>query len=920
MTMDESEANNTPPDDMPKMDSDRLYDDEETKLESDRSSDSPDCDPAVLAGASTTTPDRKTKNISPDDMQKLYNDGMDEDVGTILDGDRASDSSDYDATVLETPESAFPRSSDNGAGIELPKPESDSSDMPSKIGKFRITGLLGQGGMGCVYKAWHPDLDIPVAIKTIKPGNVSDLQFIDRLIREARLATKLSHPNVVRVYDVDHDNNVYYIVQEFVDGQDLYELIRSAPNGTIELSKALEIIVGITGALVEAEKHNVIHRDIKPSNILVSTEGIPKLADMGLAKQAQPVESDQANIHLTNSGASMGSPAYMAPEQVTDAKSVDIRADIYALGVTFYHMATGVLPFAGRSTQEVMMKALHETAIGAASINPELPGSVAVIIDKMMEKDVEKRYQSPTAVLQDLEEITRPRAKSKLLLAAVYVLAITLIAALSLLFLKPQKSVTSYSEIERELAGGNFDGALALLVEQLDKNRNNEDLLYALGLCYLQKNQQSELASTVSALDALPNGQEMARHLQTMTHLYNNDFDSALRLIQEALPSAQHKLPFLQSRGIALQRQGKITEAKESFNSALQEASFFTFQKLSVVDHLARLFVNEGKVDQAKNLYTQAIDKDPEASITPDIGTNYAVTLMKAGDTQTASDFVDKMLSLNPKDEMTLYLKKQLSENSAEAQASKIQATMEMIDDVNQNIGQRSDRVDRWTSSPLILTFLKLENRSTQAGRLGVEDLWIDHMIDIVRAHNNFPIVDRESLDHILRELKLNASDLGSTEAQLKIGSLLPASILVKGSFVDAGLNLMMNLQLVDVQTSEIIGIAKNQVDNGDRQELIAGISVKLNQLLRSNFRVSAKITAGDDGVFEINVGKYHGLQEGKALNIYPPQDRPSARLLARKKPVAKAKVVDLDKFAAVVEITENTAPIVPDMLVLVAE
>ena len=262
---------------------------------------------------------------------------------------------------------------------EKPYPEYPATErlkIPAKLGKFHITGELGSGGMGVVYQGHHPDLDIPIAIKTIKRDLSKHPSFIVRFFREARLATKLNHPNVVRIYDVEQADDICFIVQEFVDGEDLQKILNAADNNRLAPNTALNIVIKITKALVEAEKFNIVHRDIKPGNILITRDGVPKLTDLGLAKQYLSNESGEPQkTALTRSISSFGSPAYMAPEQVVDAKNVDIRADIYSLGATFYHIVTGEIHFTGLAQDhiEFQLSGLAE------KINQQLPKLSATV-------------------------------------------------------------------------------------------------------------------------------------------------------------------------------------------------------------------------------------------------------------------------------------------------------------------------------------------------------------------------------------------------------------------------------------------------------------------------------------------------------------------------------------------------------------
>src|SRR5579862_668958 len=210
--------------------------------------------------------------------------------------------------------------------------EKDAPSFPN----LEIVELIGQGGMGVVYKAIQKNLNRTVALKVLSPKCSDDPEFLSRFGREAQALAQLSHPNIVAIYDTGVHDRVPYLVMECVEGRSLRALLESK---VITLAQVLDLIPQICDALQYAHSRGVIHRDIKPENILVDASGRVKIADYGLAKLAKAEDS-----RLTKSGFVMGTPHYMAPEQVENSSQVDHRADIYSLGVIFYEMLTGELP------------------------------------------------------------------------------------------------------------------------------------------------------------------------------------------------------------------------------------------------------------------------------------------------------------------------------------------------------------------------------------------------------------------------------------------------------------------------------------------------------------------------------------------------------------------------------------------------
>lgn len=275
-----------------------------------------------------------------------------------------------------------------------------------QVGKYTIKRKLGSGAMGEVWLAHNPDLDVEVAVKTLPTHLVlKEPGFVERFSKEARTAARINHTNVVHVYDCGIDDDVHYIVMEYVDGGNVREL-QEKINGPMELKQALDIVTAVTEALCEAATYNIIHRDIKPENIMLDKRGTPKLADLGLAK----IIDNADETGMTGTGVAVGTPKYIAPEQVQDAKNVDARADIYSLGATFYHLVTGEIPFEGSTSFEMMLKHVEEQMPNPREKVPELPEDVCAVIYKMTEKSPESRYQTAEELLVDLKALRQRHA------------------------------------------------------------------------------------------------------------------------------------------------------------------------------------------------------------------------------------------------------------------------------------------------------------------------------------------------------------------------------------------------------------------------------------------------------------------------------------------------------------------------------
>jgi len=266
------------------------------------------------------------------------------------------------------------------------------------IGRCRTIRELGRGGVGTVYLATHQTLQIEVALKVLSPSlSMDNPGLAERFIREAQLAARIRHPNVIAVMDAAHDEatGLYYIVMEYVGGGSLSWHLR---NGPLPEAKALAIVTGIAHALVIAEENRIVHRDIKPDNIMLDLRGTAKLADLGLAKHA--IDS---RTSLTLGGSFMGTPAYMSPEQARDAKVADTRDDIYSLGASFYECLTGEPPFQGETPYNIMSELLTKPSPNPRALRPDISLSADLICRKMMAKTRDLRYADARALLQDLQ-------------------------------------------------------------------------------------------------------------------------------------------------------------------------------------------------------------------------------------------------------------------------------------------------------------------------------------------------------------------------------------------------------------------------------------------------------------------------------------------------------------------------------------
>lgn len=280
-----------------------------------------------------------------------------------------------------------------------PPTESQPQEAGTTFGDFRIEGAIGEGNMGEVYRATQLSLNRPVALKLLPEEYAENETLVERFLREAQSLAELDHANIVRVLATGKDSDRHYAALEFVDGRPLQDWI--AELGSLPIGDVIHIGLVCAAALQHSHDRKIVHRDIKPSNILLTKNGQCKIADFGLVKMVE------ADLSMTGSGDGLGTPEYMAPEQTYDARNVDHRVDIYSLGIMLYVLATGELPFKGKSIVEFVGAKQRGNYKSVRSLNPKTPERFDLILQKMLQAEPDRRYASCQDVIRDLASIGR---------------------------------------------------------------------------------------------------------------------------------------------------------------------------------------------------------------------------------------------------------------------------------------------------------------------------------------------------------------------------------------------------------------------------------------------------------------------------------------------------------------------------------
>jgi serine/threonine protein kinase len=287
------------------------------------------------------------------------------------------------------------------------RPDAEPGAVPPSLAchpRYRILELLGRGGMGSVFKAEHTVMGRVVALKVLHPHLVANPEAVERFHVEVRGAARLNHPNIVTAYDADQADDLHFFVMEFVPGRDLANVLRKV--GPLPVAHACEFVRQAALGLQHAHEQGLVHRDLKPHNLMLTGTNQIKILDFGLARFATERRPGDP-VNLTGVGAVMGSPDYIAPEQGRDARTADIRADVYSLGCTLYHLLAGQVPFPEGTVFEKVMKHSLEVPRSLAEFRADLPAELRTLVATMMAKDPARRFQTPAEVARAMGAIVK---------------------------------------------------------------------------------------------------------------------------------------------------------------------------------------------------------------------------------------------------------------------------------------------------------------------------------------------------------------------------------------------------------------------------------------------------------------------------------------------------------------------------------
>ena len=333
------------------------------------------------------------------------------------------------------------------------------------LGKFEILDRLGQGAMGVVYKARDPRIGRLVALKTITTGLAEDPALLERFYHEAHSAGALQHPNIVTIYELGEADHIPFIAMEYLTGQSLDKLIEG--HRMLPLSQKVGYVAYLCRALAYAHKQGVVHRDVKPANVMVTTEGIVKVVDFGIARIAETSKSQ--------TGLVIGTLGYMSPQQIEGGRA-DARSDIWAAGILFYELLAYRRPFDGENYGALMLNVMTQPMPPLAETASGTPPDVAAVVERMLRKKIDERFQSMEEVLIELEPVWRSLQRSE----------VSDLLAASRGMLTAGDAAKAYETVRRVLQIDSANTEAKNLLEDLNKRAPDEsETVHNLGLIYL---------------------------------------------------------------------------------------------------------------------------------------------------------------------------------------------------------------------------------------------------------------------------------------------------------------------------------------------------------------------------------------------------------------------------------------------------
>jgi len=482
-----------------------------------------------------------------------------------------------------------------------------------RLGRYELLEKVGAGGMGAVWRARDTVLKRTVALKLLPRHRAGDSRFITRFRREATLASRIQHPNVVTVYEIGRSGDRHYIAMEFVEGQTVAERLKGGE--PLSESEALDIARQVCEGLLVAHDQGIVHRDIKPSNIMISRSGLVKVADLGLAKA---IEDEGPG--LTHSGAVLGTPRYMSPEQCRSARNLDHRTDIYSLGATLFHMLTGRPPYKGVMF-EIMRQHQEAPIPDVQQVNPVVSGATAGLVGKMMAKNPARRPQSCHEIIAAIQDYTRAIA------------------------LDPEGGEAFLNRGNVYSNKGEYDRAIQHYTRAIALDPDYAEAFYNRGIALHEMGEYDRAIEDYTRAIALDPDDAPAYNNRGVVYASNGEYDAAIEDYDRAIALDPDFALAYNNRGFSYDNKGEYDRAIEDSRRAIalglnsDYAEAYLFRGLTYDDM--------GEDDRAIEDYTRAIALKPDYAV---VYLNRGVVYESNGEYERAIEDFTRVIALKPDD------------------------------------------------------------------------------------------------------------------------------------------------------------------------------------------------------------------------------------------------------------------------------
>jgi len=757
-----------------------------------------------------------------------------------------------------------------------------------RLGRYIVLEQIATGGMATLYKARDTTLNRHVALKVLLSSLAVDSSMVARFHREAEATAKLSHPNIVPVYDVGEEEGVHYIAMEYVEGKSLSEII--AEEAPLDPDRAIGIVEQVAHGLAAAHEAELIHRDIKPGNILIDRihrKERARITDFGLVQVSE-------GTRITDAHTLLGTAQYMSPEQCCGDR----------LDVSLTHQI------------------VEEETVPIGKLMPNLPRELDKIVRKMMAKKVGDRYQSADELLVDIRDYTRKLEEPPWLRALTR--AIAAVAVLALIWLGYRIWIsTRLDRVAGKLmaeAEAQFDrGMTAEAADRFEKvlhlAGNHREAKLGLGYCWAELGNLD--AAEKMFLNAGPDEGYDREGLAAVKYA-RGEYEEAMKLCKEVATEFPERAYVHTIEGNIHYLNGKLDEAIKEYDAATRKKPLFGWHRAVTHSNLGRAYVDRGDTARALEHYRKATE-----TYNSRFFTDYALALQKANRNDEALTELDKAREIDPDDELATLLKAEVERRKAfeadEERRSRISKRIAELDRMYRE-GQRLTqpaRSDMWTSRPMVLA-LRINDLAGVRLRAGITEEVAQQLTKLLTEGGRVQPVERELMEGLLQELELGSSALVDEDTALRLGGLFAANLVGIGSMDLFGNDVIVMLRIIETETSLKKIILVEQFEKGTRIGDIARVLAdKISAAVVDHYPLRARIIElTDEGGLTVNIGSKQGLQPEICMDVFTPAtDRKGMTM--RGKRVGRVEISSVEQNQAIARVIEGSDALQKGMLLV---